>query len=62
VHGGFFKKDGQLIDDAHIIADIPAVIVQGRYDLVCPMKVRAHLTPSRLLLAPDATKPSRLPV
>jgi proline iminopeptidase len=41
VHGGFFKNDGELIDNAHVLADIPGVIVQGRYDLVCPMKVCA---------------------
>jgi len=37
VHGGFFKSDSQLLDDAHIIQDIPTVIIQGRYDVVCPM-------------------------
>jgi hypothetical protein len=35
--GGFFKTDDQLIADAHKIKHIPTVIVQGRYDLVCPM-------------------------
>jgi proline iminopeptidase len=29
--------DGQLITDAHRIAHLPIVIVQGRYDVVCPM-------------------------
>jgi proline iminopeptidase len=36
VNRGFFARDGQLLDDAHRIADIPGVIVQGRYDVVCP--------------------------
>jgi len=36
VNGGFFKEDGQLLKEAHKIANIPGVIVQGRYDLVCP--------------------------
>ncbi len=36
-HGGFLR-DGQLLDDIDTIADIPAVIVQGRYDVVCPMR------------------------
>jgi len=36
VNGGWFKKDGQLIDDAHKVAHIPITIVQGRYDVVCP--------------------------
>jgi proline iminopeptidase len=37
VNGGFFEKDGQLINNVGLIKDIPAVIVQGRYDVVCPM-------------------------
>lgn len=28
--------DGQLITDAHRIAHLPIVIIQGRYDVVCP--------------------------
>jgi len=37
VNGGFFRKDGQLLDDVRRLRGIPAVIVQGRYDVVCPM-------------------------
>ena len=37
VHGGFIE-DGQLLRDAHRLAGIPGVIVQGRYDVVCPPK------------------------
>jgi proline iminopeptidase len=35
-----FMRDGQLIEKQEIdrIRDIPAVIVQGRYDVVCPMR------------------------
>jgi proline iminopeptidase len=29
VHGGWFERDRQLIDDAHKIAHIPTTIVQG---------------------------------
>ena len=36
VNKGFFARETQLIDDAHRIRHIPGVIVQGRYDLVCP--------------------------
>jgi len=36
VNAGFFKYDGQLIREADKIAHIPGVIVQGRYDVVCP--------------------------
>lgn len=38
VHGGFFEEEGQLLRDAHRIADIPGVIVHGRYDVVCPLQ------------------------
>ena len=35
-HG--FIDDGQLLRDVGSIEHIPAVIVQGRYDVVCPMR------------------------
>lgn len=35
VHHGFMAE-GQLIRDAGRLADIPTVIVQGRYDMCCP--------------------------
>jgi proline iminopeptidase len=38
VHGGFFETDGQLLGNAERLRKIPAVIVQGRYDVVCPMR------------------------
>ena len=33
---GCFLEDGQLLRDRPRIEHIPAVIVQGRYDMVCP--------------------------
>ncbi|QMU19140.1 prolyl aminopeptidase [Gordonia rubripertincta] len=33
-----FLADGQLLDNIDAIAHIPGVIVQGRYDVVCPMR------------------------
>jgi proline iminopeptidase len=36
VNGGFFPDDNQLLDNVGRIAHIPSVIVQGRYDVVCP--------------------------
>jgi len=36
-HGGFFEHPQQLLKNIDRIRDIPAVIVQGRYDVVCPM-------------------------
>jgi proline iminopeptidase len=38
VHRGFFEVDDQLLRDAPRIADIPGVIVHGRYDVVCPIQ------------------------
>jgi proline iminopeptidase len=38
VNKGFFRSDGQLLDEVGRIRNIPAVIVQGRYDVICPMK------------------------
>ncbi len=38
VNGGFFSSDDQLLANVHRIRQIPSVIVQGRYDVVCPMK------------------------
>lgn len=37
VNRGFFRSETQLLDDIERIRAIPAVIVQGRYDVVCPM-------------------------
>ena len=36
VNGGFFSHPSQLLDDINRIRQIPATIVQGRYDVVCP--------------------------
>jgi proline iminopeptidase len=38
INRAFFRTDTQLLEDAGRIRHIPAVIVQGRYDVVCPMK------------------------
>ena len=38
VHGGFFEHDDHLLRNVDRIRKIPAVIVQGRYDVVCPMR------------------------
>ena len=36
INGGFFQEDDQILREIDRIAHIPAVIVQGRYDVVCP--------------------------
>jgi proline iminopeptidase len=38
VNGGFFDRDDQIIADIGKVRGIPAVIVQGRYDVCTPMK------------------------
>ena len=35
-NGGFLGKDRQILDCMDRIADIPGIIVQGRYDMICP--------------------------
>lgn len=38
VNNGFLASDGELLANADRIADIPGVIVHGRYDVVTPVK------------------------
>lgn len=38
VNGGFFESDDQLLQNASRLHNIPAIIVQGRYDVVCPLR------------------------
>lgn len=38
INKAFFQTDNQLIENVGRIRHIPTVIVQGRYDVVCPMK------------------------
>ncbi|MDX5360560.1 MAG: prolyl aminopeptidase, partial [Alphaproteobacteria bacterium] len=38
VHGGWFRTETQLLDDAYRLKDIPGVIVHGRYDVVTPAR------------------------
>lgn len=35
-NGGFLEEDGQLLRDMPRIAHLPGMIVQGRYDMICP--------------------------
>lgn len=37
-HGGFLESDGWILENVDRISHIPAVIVQGRYDMICPPK------------------------
>jgi proline iminopeptidase len=38
MNNGFFERDDQLIANAHLLKEIPGVIVHGRYDVVTPLK------------------------
>jgi proline iminopeptidase len=37
VNRGFFERDNQLLENIERIRHLPGIIVQGRYDVVCPM-------------------------
>jgi len=58
VNRGFFAGDDQLVADAHRLADIPGVIVHGRYDVVTPVKIAFYLARNwpraKLRIVPDA--------
>jgi len=58
VNGGFFDYDGQLIEESTKLNEIPGVIVQGRYDVVCPARSAWDLhkkwTKSELKFVADA--------
>lgn len=58
VNGGFMREDGQLLHDVERIRQIPATIVQGRYDVVCPLRSAWDLhrawPEARLEIVPDA--------
>lgn len=36
VHRGWLESDGWILENRHRIEHIPAAIVQGRYDMICP--------------------------
>ncbi len=58
VNGGFLESDGWIIANADRIAHIPATIVQGRFDMICPpisaWTLAQALPKSRLHMVPMA--------
>lgn len=58
INGGFFQEDDHLLQNLHRIAHLPAIIVQGRYDIVCPAEsaYRLHRAwpQSTLIIAPQS--------
>ncbi|MEU2614802.1 prolyl aminopeptidase [Micromonospora sp. NPDC007271] len=58
VHGGFLTGDTQLLDGVDRIRHLPAVLIQGRYDLCCPPASAYDLArtwpEAELRMVPDA--------
>ncbi|MEO0541184.1 MAG: prolyl aminopeptidase [Cyanobacteria bacterium P01_A01_bin.105] len=57
-NGGFFDSADQLLQNVDQIRHLPGVIVQGRYDVVCPMTSAWELhrawPEARLIVVPEA--------
>jgi len=55
---GMFVTDNQVLDALERITHLPAVIVQGRYDMICPTKTAVELNRawerSEIVIVPDA--------
>lgn len=55
---GFFQTDGQLLHNAHRLQQIKGTIIQGRYDMPCPVRSAFDLhrawPNSKLVVVPDA--------
>lgn len=58
VNGGWFRTPDQLLEDARRLKDIPGIIIQGRYDVVCPIRSAWDLhrawPEAELQIVPDA--------
>jgi proline iminopeptidase len=59
VNKGFLEHENQLIESGiDIIRNIPTTIVQGRYDIVCPMTTAWELAKNwpeaKLIVAPSS--------
>lgn len=54
----YFLEEGQILRDCHLISAIPAIIIHGRRDLVCPLEaafsLHRHLPQAQLRILPDA--------
>ena len=58
INRGFFDSDTWILDNVSKIQHIPNIIIQGRYDVVCPMKSAWYLhqkcKKSNLIIVPDS--------
>lgn len=65
VNGGFFETEEQLLERVDRIRHIPTVIVQGRYDVVCPVvsawELHRAFPEATLHIVPDAGHSSMEP-
>ncbi|MGF1458573.1 MAG: prolyl aminopeptidase [Leptolyngbyaceae cyanobacterium] len=65
MHGGFLESPCQIINQAAKLWSIPGIIVQGRYDVICPMKTAWELhrawPESKLVIVPAAGHSSSEP-
>ncbi len=65
INQGFFEEDGWILKQIDRIRHIPTVIVQGRYDVVCPAQSAWDLhrawPEAKLFITPDAGHAAREP-
>ena len=58
INKGFFENEDQLINGIDKIRSIPAVIVQGRYDMVCPVQTAWEVCnkwpEAKMVIAPNS--------
>jgi proline iminopeptidase len=58
VNKGFFERENQLLENVDRIRHLPAVIIQGRYDIVCPpisaWELHQAWPEAKFLMIPDA--------
>ena len=58
INNGFLEEDGQIFRDLNTIDSIPTIIVQGRYDMICPPAtaeaLHSRLKNSKLSIVPEA--------
>ena len=58
INGGFLEHDDQIIQNLHLIKEIPVMIIQGRFDMICPPataeKVYRSLPNSKLVIVKNA--------
>ena len=58
INHGFFEEDNYILNEINRIRHIPAIIVQGRYDIVCPSESAYELhkawPEAKFVIIPDA--------